>query len=58
VRGVCWHRGNQMWHAQITIASKRKSLGYFHSVDLAAAAFEREHRTIYPELYAEQAVHD
>lgn len=39
VKGVAWHKGRQMWHAQIRLNGKRKHLGYFALLDDAAEAY-------------------
>jgi len=40
VRGVSWDKSREKWTAGITINYRRKSLGYFDSVDAAAAAYQ------------------
>jgi hypothetical protein len=38
VTGVCWDRRKAKWTAHITIAHKRKFLGYFDNIPAAASA--------------------
>jgi hypothetical protein len=38
VMGVYWHKGLAKWQAQITVDGKRIHLGYFDSIEDAAAA--------------------
>lgn len=40
IKGVCWHRRQQKWQAQINQSGKRKSLGYFDSKEAARRAYE------------------
>jgi hypothetical protein len=40
-RGVSWYKGCLKWTAQISIAGKRRHLGYFHLEEDAARAYDR-----------------
>lgn len=33
--GVCWHIGEQKWHAQISVGGERKHLGFFNELNAA-----------------------
>jgi hypothetical protein len=46
-RGVCWHKQNRKWRAQLTVQGKTQHLGTFTDEDSAAKAFDdavRRHR--------------
>lgn len=47
VRGVCWHKKRQKWHAKIDVRGTRIHLGYYDSIDEAKtardAALEKYH---------------
>jgi hypothetical protein len=49
-KGVCWHRHNHLWVAQIVIGHRNVQLGYFGSPEEAARAYDaavREYRLGY-----------
>ena len=37
--GVCWHKGRQLWQAQIRVHGMPKHLGYFATAEDASAAY-------------------
>lgn len=39
VKGVCWHKRKNKWHAQIRVNTKRLHLGYFTSLSVAQQAY-------------------
>ena len=47
-RGVCWHKGRKKWRAEIRINGGYKHLGYFHTEELAAAAYQEAQRKFQP----------
>lgn len=38
VRGVCWHKKRQKWHAKIDVRGTRVHLGYYDSIEEAKTA--------------------
>lgn len=38
VQGVCWHKRDKKWQAQIAVDGKRINLGYFETIEEAVAA--------------------
>ncbi len=41
VRGVNWHKGNQMWEARIFVNGENHHLGYYRTLDEAAKARDK-----------------
>jgi hypothetical protein len=41
VKGVFWHSANKRWHAQIAKGGVQRFLGYFDTIDDAAAAYAK-----------------
>lgn len=50
IKGVCWHKKNQKWNAQIGINGKRKSLGYFDDIEDAEASYKEASLAIHGEF--------
>lgn len=50
-KGVCWHKGSQKWHAQISINNTKKSLGYFYDILAAKAAYDRAASATFGEFF-------
>jgi hypothetical protein len=38
VNGVCWHKARKKWHTRIQVDGRNVCLGYFHTLEEAAAA--------------------
>jgi len=51
LKGVCFHKKNNTYQARIVIDGKIKSLGYFKSKEMAAAAYQREAKVLHGEFY-------
>lgn len=51
MKGVCWHKGRQKWNAQIGIDGKRKSLGYYDSIEEAKVAYDTAAKILYGEFF-------
>lgn len=41
VKGVHWHKAERKWTATICFQGKKRTLGYFHELDEAKAAYEK-----------------
>ena len=39
-KGVCWHKPARKWRVQIVISSRKHHLGYFHTPEDAAEAYD------------------
>lgn len=47
VRGVSWVKLSSCWKAQISVNGKKKSLGYFSSIDGAVEAYKKAETTYF-----------
>jgi hypothetical protein len=47
VKGVCWNRKHQKWCAEIMAEGKSRYLGYFDSLDAAAASYAKAARELH-----------
>ena len=52
--GVSFHRASGKWQAQISIDGKRKSLGYFHTKEEAAAVYEEAAKKEFGEFFCDR----
>lgn len=50
VKGVSWHKRNEKWQAQVTIQRRRVGLGYFGTIEEAAAAIAQERAKLHGEF--------
>jgi hypothetical protein len=41
IKGVCWHKQHQKWHAQISVNNKVNHIGYFKNILDAADAYKK-----------------
>ena len=46
--GVCWHKQNEKWRAQIQVGGKKIQLGYFEKADEAHAAYLKAKAELHP----------
>ena len=46
--GVSWHRRHAKWVAAISVAGKRRNLGYFETAEAASAAYLSAKREMHP----------
>jgi len=53
-KGVCWSKSNKKWQAQININDKRKSLGFFDSIEEAKETYNKVAKELYKEFYKEE----
>lgn len=49
-KGVCWHKQNKLWRAEIKINGKRNLLGYFKSPEDAHRAYCKAAKEIHSEF--------
>ena len=50
-KGVSFHKAKGKWRAYIYVNGKQKSLGYFHTKEEAAAAYEKAARELHGEFF-------
>ena len=52
-KGVTFNKENGKWRARINLDGKKKHLGYFHTKEEAAAAYEKAARELHGEFFRE-----
>lgn len=49
-KGVSWHKTNRKWVAQIQVNRRKKTIGYYITIEDAAAAYARESEAMHGEF--------